>query len=51
MSKTQAVWVGNSSTEPQFLSKLKSNFELLGITFDLDIKKMIAKNFDQKLLK
>ena len=52
MSKTQAVWLGNSSTKPQIFSKFNlkfsGNFELLGITFDLDIKKIIAKKFDQK---
>ena len=54
MSKTQVFWLGNSSSKPQVLSKLNlkfsSNFELLGITFDLDIKKMIAKNFEQKII-
>ena len=54
MSKTQAVWLGNSFTKPQCLSKFNlkfsSNFELLGITFDLNIEKMIAKNFDQKII-
>ena len=54
MSKTQAVWLSNGSTKPQFLSKFNlkfsSNFELLRIFFDLDIKKMIAKTFTKIII-
>ena len=48
------MWLSNGSTKPQFLSKFNikfaSNFELLGIFFDLDIKTMIAKNVNKKII-